>query len=396
MRIGILSQATNFHCQKWATALHKAGLEVVVFSLEEASIPDIKVVPLHKGKYNYFTFWKTKNRLKNAIKQEKIDVLNPMHLTPFGTWARWANTGLPVIAQVMGADVLEYAPKHESIYPIIQQRGWAKTKVSPKRNLIQEIKHQYFAKQVQKCCDFVNYLIPDNEWAAYGLENWFNVPKEKYHIAYWGIEPEKFDLVSEQDKEYVCNLLKIKPYQKIVLSPRGIKPIYQADIIFEAFKQLSGFWGDKVKFVMLGASYGGNPMFVRTMEEYAQKNESFVYLPYLPSAYMPALWKLTDIFISAPIYDGYSAALAEGRYAGAIPIVNHTPATENLIFNGKNGFILRNFHSKKLASILNTTLQSINELKPKFAEYNKKWTIEKGLFKHTVEKFREKVQCIKK
>ena len=387
MRIGILSQASNFHCQKWAIALHKAGFEVVVFSLENADIPNVKVVSLHQGSYNYFTFWKTRNRLKKTIQQEKIDVLNPMHLTPFGTWARWANAGIPVIAQAMGADVLEYAPKNEPLYNTVQQRGWAKAKLSPKRTLIEEFKHKYFTRQVQKFCDFADYLIPDNEWIAHGLEHWFKVPKEKYHVAYWGIETEKFDLVTEQDTEYIRQLLQLKPHQKIVLSPRGIKPIYQADIIFDAFKHLAGFWGDRIKFVMLGASYGGNQGFIHTIQKYAQENPNFVYVPYLPSSYMPALWKMTDIFVSAPIYDGYSAALAEGRYAGAIPVVNHTPATENLIFNGKNGFIIRNFTSKKLASVLNAALQSIEELKPKFAAYNKKWTLENGLFSQTVEKF---------
>ena len=392
VRIGILSQATNFHCQKWAIALQKAGFEVIVFSLENAEIPNVKVIPLHSGRYNYFTFWKTRELLKKTVLQEKIDILNPMHLTPFGTWARWANTGLPIIAQAMGADVLEYAPEHEPLHALIQQRGWIKTNISPKRNAIQELKHRYFTKQVQKFCNIADYVIPDNEWIAYGLENWFGVPKEKYHVAYWGIEPKKFDLVAEQDKEYINHLLQLKPYQKVVLSPRGIKPIYQADIIFEAFRELSGLWGDKVKFVMLGASYSGNPQFIDKIQGYAKQNSNFVYLSYLSVSYMPALWKLTDIFVSAPIYDGYSAALAEGRYAGAIPIVNHTPATENLIFNGKNGFILRSFNVKKLASVLNATLQNIHELKPKFAEYNQKWTLENGLFIHTVTKFEQTVK----
>ncbi|MCS7075836.1 MAG: glycosyltransferase [Bacteroidia bacterium] len=394
-RIGILSQASNFHCQKWASALQKAGFKVVVFSLEHASISKVKVIALHQGKYSYFTFWKTRNALKNAILKERIDILNPMHLTPFGTWARWANVQLPIVAQAMGADVLEYAPPHEPLYPLIQQRGWAKSKVSTKRTFIQQIKHRYFAKQVQKFCNIATYLIPDNEWIAYGLENWFSVPKEKYHIAYWGVETEKFDTVQDKEIEYVKNLLQIKSDQKIVLSPRGIKPIYQADIIFEAFKQVNIFWGDRVKFIMLGASYGGNQSFVRQLNVYAQHNPNFIYLPYLPLEYMPALWKITDVFISAPIYDGYSAALAEGRYAGAIPIVNHTPATENLIFNGRNGFILRNFSIKKLSSVLNATLQNINELKPKFAEQNQKWTLAHGLFEYTVDKFKQIISTLK-
>jgi glycosyltransferase involved in cell wall biosynthesis len=392
MRIGILSQATNFHCQKWAIALQKAGFEVVVFSLEHAEIPNVKVISLHTGKYDYFTFWKTRKALKKTILQEKIDILNPMHLTPFGTWARWADTGLPIIAQAMGADVLEYAPEHEPLYSLIQQKGWAKTEISKKRSFIQQIKHRYFAKQVQKVCNIADYIIPDNEWIAYGLEHWFHVPKEKYHVAYWGIEPEKFDLVTEKDKEYVQHLLQLKPNQKVVLSPRGIKAVYQADIIFEAFKSVNSFWGERVKFVMLGANYGGNVQFIQQLEAYTQEYSNFIYLPYLPSQYMPALWKMTHVFVSAPVYDGYSAALAEGRYAGAIPIVNHTPATENLIFNGKNGFILRNFNSKKLASVLNATLQSIDELKPKFAAYNQKWTLANGLFSHTVNKFQETVK----
>lgn len=395
MRIGILSQASNFHCQKWAVALQKAGFDVVVFSLENAEIPNVRVVPLHKGKYNYFTFWKTRKALKKAIIEEKIDILNPMHLTPFGTWAKWADTGLPVIAQAMGADVLEYAPvQEEPLYTLIHQRGWAKTDLSQKRSFVQEKKHRYFARQVQRFCTFADYFIPDNEWIAYGLENWFHVPKEKYHVAYWGIEPEKFDLVSEQDKEYIRTLLQLDPYQKIVLSPRGIKPVYQADIVFDAFKDVNNFWGNRVKFIMLGASYGGSTYFVKQLEKYAQENANFIYLPYLPSQYMPALWKLTDIFVSAPIYDGYSAALAEGRYAGAIPIVNHTPATENLIFNGKNGFILRSFNPKKLAAVLNATLQNTEELKPKFAISNQKWTRENGLFIHTVAKFQEAIKNI--
>ena len=111
MRIGILSDPNNFHTRKWAKALERAGNEVTVFSFENnhaSEIHAIRVKPAFStgDKFTYLSYLASGARLRDALAQENIDLVNALNVTPFGVWGRMSGFH-PLVISAMGADIFE-------------------------------------------------------------------------------------------------------------------------------------------------------------------------------------------------------------------------------------------------------------------------------------------------
>jgi glycosyltransferase involved in cell wall biosynthesis len=203
----------------------------------------------------------------------------------------------------------------------------------------------------------------------------------------FGIEPELF-VVSEDRLSALRSQFSIASGQAVVLSPRGAKPVYQADIILAGFEQLLLAGDSKTRFLFLSAGYLVADE-VRQKAEFLEKsypNFSFV-ADALPRETMYALWNLVDVFVSAPVYDGYSAALAEGRFAGAIPVVNDIPGNRELISHLQNGWVCAPFTPIQLATDLKMILADLTSFKTRFASRNRQWILENSLIRNNVERF---------
>jgi len=101
------------------------------------------------------------------------------------------------------------------------------------------------------------------------------------------------------------------------------------------------------------------------------------------------LWNLTDVFISAPVYDGYSNALSEGRFAGAIPVANNIPATQELLVHQENAWITDPFIPENLATDLAIILKDLPAWKQQFATKNRAWILENAHLKSNMKAFVE-------
>ncbi len=383
MHIGILSQPSNFHCQKWAKALKKVGNQVTIFSLENHQVEYIQCVNLNKNKesWSYLDFYFTKNRLKQALKSEKIEVLHPLHLTPYGVWGLWSEFQ-PLIPAAMGADVFEYLPYH--VIPELNYRQWKN--LTQNHHFFYQIKNfllkMYHKKMVQKVLDKANFITADNQTLIQALIKYFNVPIQKLLLQRWGLEEEIFDAIPENEFPNIFKKLGIQTDYPIILSPRGLMPIYQADIILNSFQKLASQF-DNFQFIMLSAGYPLPPNLQLQIDTLESKFTNFKCIKsQISREEMAVLWKKTKIFISAPIYDGYSAAVAEGRYVGAIPIVNHIPGNLEVIENEVNGIIVNPFNSENLTKAITHVIHNLDKYYEKFKLINQNWILQNGLLKN--------------
>ncbi|MEL6134653.1 MAG: glycosyltransferase, partial [Bacteroidota bacterium] len=119
MHIGVLSDPDNFHTRKWVKGLLSQGAKVTVFSFFEGEIPGatcIRIPPQRtiQGKITYFSYLYSHEALSEALLAHKIDILNPINVTPYGVWG--ARTGFKPLVQIaMGADILEYPPSLDEL-----------------------------------------------------------------------------------------------------------------------------------------------------------------------------------------------------------------------------------------------------------------------------------------
>ena len=389
MHIAVLCDPASFHTQKWAQALQRNGAEVTVFSFSDEKIEGVRCVKIKPwgGRLTFAAFRRSGPRLKQALLKHKVDVLNPINITPYGVWA--ARSGFrPLAAVSMGADILEYPPARSAAPDV----AWMQT--DPPGfvgKVANRFRHRYFRKLVKEALDVASFVTGDNLVLVHAVRDWFGIAEDKLQLNRWGVEPPLFE-VSEAEKESLRKQFEIEPGQPVVLSPRGMKPIYQGELILDAFAKLLEE-GRTEKFIMLSAGYAISKAVRKRSAELSERFPNFHYeADVIPRERVLQLWSLVDTFISAPVYDGYSNALAEGRYAGAVALVNAIPGNLEVVEHDVHGLVVDPFIANNLTVDLRYTLNNLEALKARFAPVNKTWIEANSVMDVNIKRFLERCE----
>ncbi len=375
MHIAILCDPASFHTQKWSQALKRNGAKVTVFSFSDAKIEGIECVKIKPaftlgGRLTYLSFMYSGKALKKALQAHQVDVLNPINVTPYGVWA--VRSGFRPIAMVsMGADILEYPPQAEdspyATWTNREQPGF-------QARILNRLKYHFYRHHVKKALDASAFVTGDNLELVNSVINWFDIPREKVHLNRWGVEENLFH-PEEARLEELRKKYGIKKGQKVVLSPRGMKPIYQGEVILNAFEKLVTAFPE-VKFIMFSAGYEVSGSVMEKAIRLGKEHNNFYYeFGLIPREEVIELWDLVDMFVSAPLYDGYSNAVAEGRYGGAIPIVNAIPGNLEILEHEKTGYFVDPFTSENLEQAISHLLADVDVYKKRFHEISLPWIL---------------------
>ena len=401
LHIGVLSDPANFHTQKWTKALLTTGVKVSVFSFSDATIEGVNCVQVPaswtwKGRITYASYLFGGRRLRKVLEEHGVDVLNPVNVTPFGVWGR--RSGFRPMAMVsMGADIFEFPPSRKQL-DIPEERLWASRQAQKPgwfRSLLNRVKWKVFRREVKKALHASAFITGDNLELVHAVRDWFEVSAEKVELNRWGVEPDLFE-VGKEKLASIRQKYQIKEGQKVVLSPRGLKPIYQGDIILEAFQKLLEEGEKDTVFIVFSAGYD-IPEAVREKAAYLEETYPNFHVEWgmIPREEVYAIWPIVDLFVSAPVYDGYSNALGEGRYIGAIPVVNDIPATRELIEDGVNGWMVHPFTPERLHEVLLLLLQDIQTYRSRVSSLNRAWILENAYLAENIQRFYESCRNLK-
>ncbi|MEL7341797.1 MAG: glycosyltransferase, partial [Bacteroidota bacterium] len=259
MHIGILSDPANFHTQKWARALQRAGAKITVFSFSQSHIPGVDCVSIApkatiNGQLTYGSYLAGGPDLLEQLVRHKIDLINPINVTPFSVWGMKSGFR-PMVSIAMGADVLEYPP-HFAELSINPERIWNSN--ATRIGLLNKVQYRFkwgmFRRYVQQALQASDLITGDNLELVDAVRDWFGIAPERVKLNRWGIEPELF-VTSEEERCALRQKYGVRDWQKVVLSPRGMKPVYQGDLILEGFERLLRRGVRDLKLIMLSAGY---------------------------------------------------------------------------------------------------------------------------------------------
>ncbi|MEM6264276.1 MAG: glycosyltransferase [Bacteroidota bacterium] len=389
MHVGVLCSPGSFHTHKWCHGLKRAGAQVTLFSLEQGTCPGIETVYVpprfsRKGQPSYLSYLFSGDRLLKVLQEYQVDVLNPINITPFGVWADRSGFR-PLVSVAMGADILEY-PLNYGDRPL---HNWEETAPPGKfSQLIAPLKWRIFRTLVSHSLSESSYITGDNLVLVDAIKDWFQIPPNKIHLNRWGVEPSLFH-PSKDTLQKVQSYFGIQPGQPVVLAPRGMKPIYQGEIILQSYAHLlaAGKFSH-VKFLIFSAGYQISGKTLELAENLADTYPNFQYVSdQLPREWVLALWPMVNLFISAPIYDGYSNAVAEGRYAGAIPVVNDSPATQELFIDKHNGHVIAPFTPENLCKRLTHLLDNLQDEQERLRTINRQWIESNSVLEENMKRF---------
>lgn len=380
MHIGILYLPNHPHVQKWAKALVQVGARVTCFSFEEGDIEGAKVVriPLpfsQKGHYRYYHYWLTGRRLYNFLQREGIDVLHPMHLTPFGTWA-WLSGFKPMIPFALGSDVLTYFP----MTSFSERHYWLPTvgkAPSYWMRLKLRILHFFYRWTVLQVLNHADCVVCDGEKMTFHLRQLLG--KDGQSIVYQpiGFDPEDFQ-GDEELWEKLCDEFGIPKGARCILFHRGLLSVYCADIGLDAFREvLPSLPSPYVGVVLKGPYLIPEDIHSSLKELLARYPNRFYYIPrQLNGREMAQLWLHTDIFLSIPMDDGFPMSLAEGVYAGAIPILRNVPSYWELPLKDMGIPVLDTVNADIIAKVILEIIPYLSEQKRKLEEWQR-WILER-------------------
>ncbi len=391
MRLAVIGLPQSVHVQKWLYGLQRVGADVTLFSpfaTKVSGIPCVQVQgprwqePLNLG---YLWYHLNGRALREALDAHRIDVAHAIDITPWSVWA-WRSGFQPLVSTAMGSDVLPWLsdPPAE-----VQLRNAANPEGSGswRQQMAFAVRKRVFRFGVQHALAASVLVTGDNQVLVDGVCDGFGVPRDRVRLNRWGLEPHLFE-VSSQLLAATQRALDIAPHQRLVLSPRGATALYQGDRILEGFAHALAEGLTSHVFVFCTFGQHIPRQVQRLADELTTQYANFrlVDRP-VPREEMGVLWSLTDIFVSAPVYDGFSSAVNEGRYVGAVPIINQIPATDELFVHHENAWVVDPFTPENLADALVSLVADLPEWKHCFAQKNQPWVKANGILDTNLVRF---------
>ncbi|MEN3040669.1 MAG: hypothetical protein ABDH66_03910 [Bacteroidia bacterium] len=335
MKIALVGPVHDVHLYRWGEALREAGADVWYVGIEEppAHLRPYLCVGRPIAHPNLWDFIARRYLLRRLLKEHGIDLAHPIHLTPSGLWV-WSSGFRPYVPYAMGADILEYVPTAHS-----GMRSWTlqSEMAQPFRRLRVRVRRVVLPFFLRRILSESLLSVGDNYSICFSKK--FFVKNSKYIEMPTGISifpgTERY-----RDRRYI-------------LVPRGATLLYQADLILEGIR-LYLQKGGKRPIIFIRGLYPPHPSIRQAaLELHSLFPNNFYFLEKsFSSIEMKFLWQGAIAFISAPVYDGYSYAVAEGRMHGALPIVNAIPAHLELFTHGYNAWFVEPFTAERLAQAL--------------------------------------------
>jgi glycosyltransferase involved in cell wall biosynthesis len=332
MRICYLARAKQLYFVRWYEYFINRGHEVHVVSGDDSLINldvempagvNVHYVPEIKLRNQVISFGYNLLRLPLIIKElKKIirdispDIIHAHQITPGGLWAALSHYH-PFIITPMGSDVIIHA-----------------------RN---KILYKFITKYVLKKADLITSDSITLQEAVFELGG----SPEKTHIIQNGVDFKVFN--SKVDKNKIRKKLGLGNCP-IILSTRGISPLYNVDSIVEAIpKVLQSFPDSKFLFTYVMQESIGE---VKELVEKLDITNSVRFVGFVDHKEMPFYLATADILVSVPSSDSSPCSVYEAMACRTPVVISDLPWAKHFMRDGKNAMIVPVRKSEAIADAI--------------------------------------------
>lgn len=287
-----------------------------------------------------------------------MSAAHPIHLSPYGVWV-YLSGFRPYVPFAMGAEI-EYTAWGRAH---VQRDLWSSHPIlTPLRqHLLPTLLRPTLDNAALILAD--NYTICENIKILSKNKKLLEIPAGVQHAREVEETPGPTQAAASHGSKISW-----------VLSPRGLTRFYQADYILQGF---ASYWeeGGHLGLILLRNLYSTDKNVLEILKTIEKKfYEKIKCISTLLGPHeMAKLWQEVVAFVSAPSYDGYSYSVAEGRSAGAIPLLNVIPGNLEITTHAYNALLVHPFTPENLATTLHTLEKNLPTLRETFAPRNQKW-----------------------
>ena len=221
--------------------------------------------------------------LRRLMRRIRPDVLHAHYLSWYG-WSAWLSGFHPYVVTVWGSDVFT-GPRQSAMH-----RRWARRTLSG-----------------------AALVTAVSEALARGAVE-LGAPADKVRIVQFGVDPNVF--FPSPAPESLRQSLDLKG-RRVVLSPRGLKPLYRHEVAVEALARLPG------DVVLVLVKWQVDPEYLARLEALIEERSLQSRLRWLPATEHQALadyYRLADVVVSLPVTDAFPVTALEAMACG-VPVV---------------------------------------------------------------------------
>ncbi len=257
----------------------KKNYEIHFISNGQGKLKGIKSYYLGKNNFTPWYFLRSLMKTRRLIAKIRPDIVHGQDLVFAGIWA-YLSGFRPLVVTPWGSDVMNY----EKFIDL----------------------EKYLIKKTLKQAD----LVTVSSEALLEKAQEIGLPKGKAKLIHFGIDLSFF---RRRKVEHWRRKYKLKNAKKakIIYCPRSIAPIYNTDILIDAFAKIAS--RENVKLLI--TTQNAQESFLIEIEKAVIKNnlvDKVIFLPSLQFKEIPNLYNLADVIVSLTSSDGCSVSFLEG------------------------------------------------------------------------------------
>lgn len=291
------------------------------------------------------------------VKNENIDII---HLHYFRNTSILGYLSkkifkLPMIAELVGDDIYDPVdPVHENqwkYYSIVLTECSIVTAVS----------------------SFVNKRIEEK------------TGKKDIRVIPYGVNTDKFNRLEGFDASHLKRKYNINENDKIVISVQRLDPRKKVEILILAAKKVI----DKIpntKFLIIGDGPERDKLEELTKELHLKQN--VIFTGRISNEDLQKYYSIADIFSIHTLHEGFGIVYIEAMSMGLPIVTTYAHGNEDIIENGKNGFMVEPNDPDKLAEKIIFLLTN-DEIRKDIGRYNRKEAVEKYDWDNIVKRWKE-------
>jgi glycosyltransferase involved in cell wall biosynthesis len=307
------------HYLQWRNSPLSSTKSISIIS----AIPDFSIVRFYQTLYVFI-------KLFFIIKRNNIDVFHIMYAEPNALWALGKTFfNIPTVLTTRGSDVLITIPLAFSKKDILNR-------------MVSQLYKRAFRLFAFISCTSIPQINSVNR-ILYPV-------KKPVYLVRTGVQIKNFLSLAYKER------LIPEPY---IFMPRGMKPIYNHELILEA----ATYFSDELNtytLVFVDSDRSDEAAYVNKLKRIAEDISLNVYfLPRQDQRSLSTLYKFASMVVMTPHSDGTPVSAIEAM-AHKVPLIIGPLDYDKDIFSEEWVYILKNFSAKELADLVRVALQSSN------------------------------------
>lgn len=307
MRICYITNLNSIYAIRWIQPIIDAKHEVYVlsYSQDHLPLPGAKEIinlthqtNLRKIRFGLWGIW-----LRSYVKKIQPDILHA-HQIPAAGWIGAIAGFHPFVVSGWGSDFL----------------------IEPHKSVFRRI----LTKFVLSRTDFVT--VPSKIMCIAACDLGF--PENRIYLIPWGVETNIFK-PNDSIRRKVRQRLNLQENTPILFCPRGIRPVYNIDIVIEACHTILHKFPD-LRLLLL--NYNLLPDYQNKLFHLiasVNMETNVIWLPTQTSIDdMASLYQISDIVISIPTSEGYGFSPYEAMACGIPTIISDLPVFQDDLQDG--------------------------------------------------------------